>query len=88
MDYRDHLQFCKSGGCDNVAGRIMISLKIPVNKERMKACISKGREAFGPPKNFKAFSNHFIAKNILKDIANTKKKKTTTQTKITKCKTS
>ena len=75
MDYRDHLQFCKSGGCDNVAGRIMISLKIPVNKERMKACISKGREAFGPPKNFKAFSNHFIAKNILKDIANTKKKR-------------
>lgn len=60
------------GCCDNVASRIMVSLKIPVNKERTKACISKGIEAFGPPKNFKAFSNHFTAKNILKHIANTK----------------
>ena len=37
--------------------------KIPVNEERWKAwihAVSKGREAFDPPKNFKVCSNHFI----------------------------
>ena len=67
---------CAVGCCDNdkrypdrmiihsnVASRKLIFHEIPVNEERRKAwihAVSKGREAFDPPKNFKVCSNHFI----------------------------
>ena len=47
----------------NVTSGKLVFHKIPVNKEQRKAWIhtvSKGREAFDPPKNFKVCSNHFI----------------------------
>ena len=67
---------CVIGCCDNnkrypdrmiihsyVTSRKLVFHKIPVNEERWKAwihAVSKGREAFDPPKNFKVCSNHFI----------------------------
>ena len=47
----------------NVASRKLIFHKILVTEERRKASIhavSKGKEAFDPPKNFKVCSDHFI----------------------------
>ena len=72
----------------NITSGKLVFHKIPVNEERRKAwihAVSKGREAFDPPKNFKVCSNHFIdgkpthsnpdptvSNNIHKYIANTK----------------
>ena len=47
----------------NVTSGKLVFHKIPVNEERRKAwihAVSKGREAFDPPKNFKVCSNHFM----------------------------
>ena len=47
----------------NVASGTLVFHKISVNEERRKAwiyAVSKGREAFDPPKNFKVCSKHFI----------------------------
>ena len=46
-----------------IASGKLVFHQIPVNEERRKAwihAVSKGREAFDPPKNFKVCSNHFI----------------------------
>ena len=47
----------------NVASGKLVFYEIPVNEVGQKAwiyAVSKGIEAFDPPKNFKVCSNHFI----------------------------